>query len=166
MAELVADLFVSADGFAAGEDVGAFFGYDGPDLQAWIAEEAARPQHLLMGRVTYEALPMPGPRIVYSNTLTEAEPGVRILGGDLAGSVARLKHDSDVMIRTIGSLRLVGGLLRAGLVDRLRLMVFPITLGADGREPAYAGYPRSGYDLVGSKVLDARIVLLDYRPAK
>ena len=40
----------------------------------------------------------------------------------------------------------------------------PLTLGDDGREPAFAGHPRSGLDLVATTVLDSRIVLLEYRP--
>ncbi len=60
---------------------------------------------------------------------------------------------------------LVNGMMRLGLVDRLRILTFPLTLGADGREPIYAGYPRAGFELVGSQVLDARLVLVEYRPA-
>jgi riboflavin biosynthesis pyrimidine reductase len=56
-------------------------------------------------------------------------------------------------------------MMRLGLVDRLRIMMFPLTLGADGREPIYAGYPRAGFELISSQVLDSRLVLLEYRPA-
>jgi hypothetical protein len=53
-----------------------------------------------------------------------------------------------------------------GLVDRLRIMVFPLVLGRSGREPAYAGYPGTALDLVASTVLDSRLTLLEYRPAR
>ena len=36
MRELIADLFISLDGFAAGADEGPFFGYDAPELSAWV----------------------------------------------------------------------------------------------------------------------------------
>jgi riboflavin biosynthesis pyrimidine reductase len=51
-----------------------------------------------------------------------------------------------------------------GLVDRLRIMTFPLTLGGAGREPALAGYPRAALELVSTRVLEPRLVLLDYRP--
>ncbi|MFB9317537.1 dihydrofolate reductase family protein [Cryptosporangium minutisporangium] len=184
MAELIADLFVSVDGFAAGEDVGPFFGYYGPDLGAWITTETARPQTLLMGRVTYElmadmsaAATDPSsvrmtalPKVVVSGRLREPLDWAnsRVLSTDpaagIAPGIAALKRESDAPVRTIGSLSLVRSLLALGLVDQLRLMVFPLTLGADGREPAYTGHPRAGLRLAGTTVLDDRIVLLTYRP--
>ena len=56
MAELIADLFVSLDGFAAGVDTGPFFGYSGPELESWVNDAVGQPQLIVMGRVTYEAL--------------------------------------------------------------------------------------------------------------
>ncbi|WP_433618018.1 dihydrofolate reductase family protein [Dactylosporangium sp. CA-139114] len=158
MAELTCDLFVSADGYAAGDNTEAFFGYDGPDLQAWIA--SASHYRILVGRNTYETFPDLA-AAVYSNTLTSAG-SARLLSGDLTRAVTEFKAGSDGPIRTIGSLRLVAGLLAAGLVDHLRLMVFPVTMGADGRE--HIELPRVGYELAESRVLDGRLVLLDYRP--
>jgi riboflavin biosynthesis pyrimidine reductase len=55
-------------------------------------------------------------------------------------------------------------MLQLGLVDRLRLMVFPVILGTAGREPIYANYPRTGLELIDTKVLDSRLILLEYRP--
>jgi len=49
-----------------------------------------------------------------------------------------------------------------GLVDRLRLMIFPLILGCTGREPIHAGYPRTALHLVGTNVLDSRLVLLEF----
>src|ERR1700691_2758979 len=56
MAELTADLFLSLDGFAAGVDVGAFFGYGGPELDWWVHDAQTMPQLVVMGRVTYQAM--------------------------------------------------------------------------------------------------------------
>jgi hypothetical protein len=53
----------------------------------------------------------------------------------------------------------------AGLVDRLRLLVFPLIAGETGQEPAFALWPDVGLDLVGQSVLDGRIVLSEYRPS-
>ena len=53
---LTIDLFISADGWAGSQDLPGYFGYLGPELQAWIAEESAAPQVTLMGRKTYQLL--------------------------------------------------------------------------------------------------------------
>jgi RibD C-terminal domain len=71
----------------------------------------------------------------------------------------------DIGLRTIGGLSLVSQLLGAGLVDRLRLLVFPLIAGETGQEPAFARLPDIGLDLVGQSVLDERIVLSEYRPS-
>jgi dihydrofolate reductase len=155
MPELTADLFVSLDGFAAGADAGPFFGYGGPELDRWVRDRLNQPHLILMGRVTY------------SNTLSEplAWQNTRLISGDLGEQVRALKRESRNPVRSIGSLTLVRGLLGLGLVDRLRVTIFPLLLGGDGREPAYAGYPRTGLDLVGTRVLDSRIIMVDYRPS-
>jgi len=54
--ELIADLFISLDGFASGTDDAAYFGYFGQDLSNWVREHLDERQVILMGRVTYEAL--------------------------------------------------------------------------------------------------------------
>ena len=181
MAELTADLFVSLDGFAAGADAGPFFDYGGPELDRWVRDHLNQPHLILMGRVTYEALAQISssaaddvgirmnaqPKAVFSNTLSEplAWQNTRLISGDLGEQVRTLKRESRDPVRSIGSLTLVRGLLGLGLVDRLRVTIFPLLLGGDGREPAYAGYPRTGLDLVGTRVLDSRIIMLDYRPS-
>jgi dihydrofolate reductase len=77
----------------------------------------------------------------------------------------RPAKDGDTGLRTIGSLSLVSQLLEAGLVDRLRLLVFPLIAGETGQEPAFARLPDIGLDLVGQSVFDGRIVLSEYRPS-
>ena len=57
-------------------------------------------------------------------------------------------------------------MMQLGLVDRLRLIVFPVILGVVGREPIYAGYPRTGLELIDTKVLDSRLIILEYRPVR
>ena len=181
MVDLIADLFVSLDGFASGIDVGPFFGYSGAELGTWVREALDQPQVVVMGRVTYEAMAKISssatddvstrmndlPKVVFSNTLQEplAWKNTRLLRGDLAEGIRGLKQQSDVPLRSIGSLTLVRSMVRLGLVDRLRVMIFPLTLGQHGRDPAYVGYPRAGLELVETKILDSRVVLLDYRPA-
>lgn len=171
--ELTADLFVTVDGFAKGENAPAFFGYPGPDLQRWVDAELAAPQVMVMGRITYEALaPMaqPGdamtgiPKFVVSRTLREplAWENTRLLASDDA--LAELKKEPGDPLRVIGSVSLVRRLMVRALVDRLRLLVFPLALGASGREPFFAGLPDIDLELLSTKVLDSRLVLLEYRP--
>jgi RibD C-terminal domain len=54
--------------------------------------------------------------------------------------------------------------LRAGLVDRFRVCVFPVITGATGRERIYDGYPDVAMDTISSRTLDGRIQLLEYAP--
>jgi dihydrofolate reductase len=156
MAELIADLFVSLDGFAAGGDQ-AFFGYPGPELDGWVRDAVGQPQLLIMGRVTYEALAQT------SSSATDEASNTRLVRGG-PEAVRALKQQSADPLRSIGSLSLVRSMVGLGLVDRLRIMTFPLTLGEAGREPALAGYPRAALELVGTRVLDSRLVLLEYRP--
>jgi len=65
----------------------------------------------------------------------------------------------------IGSLSVVKALMGAGLMDRLRLVVFPQILGETGREPLFAGLPDVNLELPGTDVSDGRLVTLEYRPA-
>ena len=181
MGQLIADLFITLDGYASGERAPAYFGYPGPELERWVNEHLAMPQVLLMGRVPYEALsaiaqnhPVEGPdrmselpKVVVSRTLREplAWDNSRVANVDLFEEVRRLKAESDAPLRTIGSLSVVKCLLEARMVDRLRLTVFPLILGSTGREPVFAGLPDIHLELVDTEVLDARLVTLEYRPA-
>ena len=87
------------------------------------------------------------------------------LAGDLATVTDNLKQADGDPLRTIGSVSLIRDFIRRRLVDRLRLVVFPIVLGRDGREPMFAGYPGTAFELVSSSVLDGRLLLLEYRPS-
>jgi dihydrofolate reductase len=75
-----------------------------------------------------------------------------------------MKASSDVPLRTMGSLSLVRQLLSAGLVDRLRLMIFPLVAGPSGREAAFHGVVSADLELVDHRALDGRVLLVEYRP--
>ena len=181
MRELIADLFITLDGYASGEGAPAYFGYPGPELERWIDDQLAMPQVLLMGRVTYEALlaivqsqPVEGvdrmnelPKVVFSRTLRGplVWNNSRLAKADLVDEVRAPKAQIGDPLRSIGSLSVVKGLLGAEMVDRLRLTVFPQILGSTGREPVFAGLPDIDLELVGTALLDSRIVTLEYRPA-
>jgi dihydrofolate reductase len=178
MRELTADLFISLDGFASGVNEPAFFGYFGPDLGAWIKENLQKPHIILMGRVTYLALAQFAaasddelnvsmtalPKIVFSKTLQEplAWKNTRLVRTPVEEEITTLKRQGGDPLRSIGSVSLARSLIGFRLVDRLRLMIFPVVLGTTGRESIYAGYERTAFKLLDSRTLDSRIVLLEY----
>jgi len=179
MPELVADLFLSVDGFAAGSRSPGYFGFGGPDLERWIGEQMERGYLSVMGRRTYSLLAsLPdeardaswyrmaeAPTVVFSRTLQSTSwPGATINGHDVVDEVPALKAEARTDLRTVGSLSLVRQLLVAGRLDRLRLMVFPLIVGETGREPFFAGLGDVALELESETVLDGRVVLLDYRP--
>jgi hypothetical protein len=55
-------------------------------------------------------------------------------------------------------------LLKAGLVDRFRVVVFPVITGSSGRERIYDGYPDVALDMISSRTFDGPIQLLEYVP--
>ena len=133
--ELVAELIVSLDGFARGWRSPGYYGYSGPDFDAWIETNTAVPHRMLIGRRTYELLAgLPAelrddgwhkvastPGWLFSSTLATTDwPGLSIIRDDLVGSVQELKRDDGPELRVLGSLSLVRQLLVAGLVDRLQ----------------------------------------------
>ncbi len=177
---LSVDLFSTLDGFASGTESEGYFGLYGPELAAWIDEVAARPHVMVMGRKTYVELAgiVAGggdpsfarmnelPKVVFSSTLEEPLPWVNstLVREDAATAVARMKAEPGDPLRVIGSLSMLSTLLAAGLVDRLKLIVFPQILGTTGTAPIFAGLPDLDLRLVGTQVLDGRLVLLDYAP--
>ena len=182
MRELTADLFTSLDGFASGANEAAFFGYFGKELGKWVSDHLQGPQLLIMGRVTYGALAQFAPsasdpvsvrmselpKLLFSSTLKEplAWKNTRLAKASVADEIRALKRQPGDPLRSIGSVSLVKSMMQLGLVDRLRLMVFPVILGTAGREPIYANYPRTGLELIDTKVLDSRLILLEYRPSQ
>jgi hypothetical protein len=75
-----------------------------------------------------------------------------------------MKDKASQPMRTIGSLTLCRSLLKAGLVDRFRVVVFPGITGSSGRERIYDGYPDVALHMTGSRTFDRRIELLEYVP--
>ena len=75
-----------------------------------------------------------------------------------------MKEDGAGPMRTLGSLMLCRSLLEAGLVDRFRVVVFPVVTGRTGQERIYDGYPDVALEMVDSRTFDGRIQLLEYVP--
>ena len=75
-----------------------------------------------------------------------------------------MKRRDSRPLRTVGSLTLCRSLLAAGLVDRFRVVVFPVITGATGKDRIFDGYPDITLDLVESRAFDGRLQLLEYVP--
>lgn len=105
-------------------------------------------------------------KVVFSSTLQPplSWANTRLISGDAVGAVRAMKQDGSSPMRTIGSLSLCRSLLKAGLVDRFRVVVFPVITGSSGYERIYDGYPDVALDMVASRTFDGRIQLLEYIP--
>ena len=108
------------------------------------------------------------PKIVFSKTLkpplTWANTTVVVEPVETAVPALKAMADGTPM-RTIGSPSLVRSLFRLGLVDWVRVMVFPTIRGETGEGPVFADLPDLELSLTSTRVIDERLVLLDYRVA-
>jgi dihydrofolate reductase len=104
-------------------------------------------------------------KVVFSSTLTEPLEweNSTLVSGDAAEAVREMKQNGPSM-RTIGSLTLCRSLLTAGLVDRFRVVMFPVITGATGAERIYDGYPDVALEMTDSRTFDGKIQLVEYVP--
>jgi dihydrofolate reductase len=156
MARIVVTEFVSLDGVieapGGGEDyehAGWTFEIDrGAEGEKFKLDETMGSEALLLGRVTYEgfAAAWPAmknefadkfnamPKYVVSSTLENPTwNNSTVLGGDVVEEVSKLKRELEGDVVVHGSAQLAQALLEHGLVDELRLMVFPVVLGKGKR---------------------------------
>jgi dihydrofolate reductase len=107
------------------------------------------------------------PATVVSTTLEEPLdwPHATIGRGDAVDVVARLKEESEVPLRSHGSLSMNRALMAAGLVDRVQLTIFPVITGQTGVEPIFQGGADFDLELIESRTLDRHTQELVYRPA-
>jgi dihydrofolate reductase len=179
MPELLIDFITSLDGYGAAEGWPGWWGLEGPEYLAWLGEAPEKDDTVLMGATTYGLMsgfsahgepgtdPLAGlSKLVFSSTLTEplSWANSRLVHGDAVEAVREMKETETTPMRTIGSLTLCRSLLSAGLVDRFRVVVFPVITGKTGRERIYDGYPDVALEMISSRTFDGRIQLLDYVP--
>ena len=104
------------------------------------------------------------PKLVFSGTLS-GEPSwvnTTFVAEPAETVVPRLKAEGGDPLRVIGSLSLTASLFAAGLVDRVTVVVFPLVLGETGEQPILRGLPDVGLTLLGTQVLDDRLVVMEY----
>jgi dihydrofolate reductase len=188
MGTIVVTEFISLDGVIDSpgpvegyRHAGWTFAFDrGEEGNQFKVDELFGAEAQLLGRVTYDGFAaswptMEGmgefgekmnnmPKYVVSSTLETADwNNTTILRGDLADEVAKLKRDVDGVILVAGSAQLVQGLLEHGLIDELRLMVFPIILGS-GKRLFADDTDKTTLKLVDSKTVGDGVEILTYRP--
>lgn len=179
MPELLVDFIISLDGYASAEGWPGFWGLEGPEYLGWLAESPERDHTVLMGANTYRLMSgfaasgeeglselTEAPKVVFSSSLTEPLEwaNTRLVREDPVEAVRSLKAGGSPGLRTLGSLTLCRSLLEAGLVDRFRVVVFPVVTGNTGHERIYDGWPDVALEMVGNRLFDGRLQLLEYVP--
>ena len=91
-------------------------------------------------------------------------PDATLVSGDAVDAVARLKEESDVSLRSHGSLSMNRALMAAGLVDRVQVTLFPVITGQTGLDPIFGGAADFDLELLETRTLDRNIQELVYRP--
>ena len=179
MSDLMVDFIMSLDGYGAAEGWPGYWGMEGPEYLAWIGDAEVEEHVALMGATTYRlmsgfASEMPDElagltamrKVVFSSTLQSplSWANSELVADDPVQAVRAMKENGDRPLRTLGSLTLCRALLEAGLVDRFRVVVFPVITGATGKERIFDEYPDVALEMVGSRTFDGRLQLLEYVP--
>jgi len=188
MNQLIVDFITSLDGCASAEGWPGWWGLEGPEYLAWLGEQPAAT--LVMGANTYRLMSgmatgehadgteVPDneqesvdvltqtPKYVFSSTLAEplSWPNSTLVRTDAVEAVRAIKQDGTGLLRTIGSISLCRSLVAAGLVDRFRVVMFPVITGKSGAERIYDGYPDVALDMTEHRTFDDSIQLVEYRP--
>ena len=183
------DIFSSLDGYGSvsGGDWGGYWGKQGPELLEHRLAQYGEEQRMVFGANTYrQFVRMLGesteesevrdpwvtrmvslPATVISTTLAAPLdwPDATLARGDAADVVARLKEESEVPLRSHGSLSLNRALMAAGLVDRVQVTLFPVITGQTGQRPIFHGAADFDLELIERRTLDRDIQELVYRPS-
>jgi dihydrofolate reductase len=106
------------------------------------------------------------PATVVSTTLKEPLdwPDASVVSGDAVDVVGRLKAESDVPLRSHGSLSMNRALMAAGLVDYVQVTIFPVITGQTGLMAIFEGAQDFDLELAEQRTLDGHIQELIYRP--
>jgi dihydrofolate reductase len=189
MRELMVDFITSLDGFASAEGWPGWWGLEGPEYLAWLGQQPE--VTYLMGANTYRLMSgfaagqtpegtdeftadeeasvgglTKASKVVFSKSLEDplTWANSKLVRDDAVEAVRVMKEDGFGLLSTIGSISLCRSLLRAGLVDRFRVGMFPVITGATGTERIYDGYPDVALDMIDHRTFDGRIQMVEYRP--
>ena len=188
MRELLVDFITSLDGYASADGWPGWWGLQGPEYLAWLQEQPETTY--LLGANTYRLMSgfatgdvpdgaadlgddeeesvgglTAAAKVVFSASIERtAWANTTLVRGDAVDAVRALKQDGTGLLSTLGSLSLSRSLLSAGLVDRFRVVMFPVITGASGSERIYDGYPDVALEMTASRLFDGRTQLVEYRP--
>jgi dihydrofolate reductase len=180
------DVFSSLDGFgAASGNWTGYWGKQGPELLDHRLALYDDDLRMVFGANTYRAFArmlassteesevrdpwvtrmISLPATVVSTTLEGPLnwPNATVVSGDAVDVVARLKEESDVPLRSHGSLSMNRALMAAGLVDRVQMTLFPVITGQTGLDPIFQGAADFDLELLETRTLDGRTQELIYR---
>src|SRR5215471_7876599 len=181
------DVFSSLDGFgAASGNWGGYWGKQGPELLDHRLALYDQEQRMVFGANTYRAFARmlaPSteesevrdpwvtrmrslPAMVVSTTLEGPLdwPDATVVSGDAVDVVAQLKEESEVPLRSHGSLSMNRALMAAGLVDRIQVSLFPVITGQNGSDAIFQGAADFDLELIETQTLDGHVQELTYRP--
>jgi dihydrofolate reductase len=181
------DVFTSLDGYgAAGGNWGGYWGKQGPELLDHRLALYDQEQRMIFGASTYrlfvrllasstEESEVGDPWVtrmrnlpatVVSTTLQGPLdwPDATVVSGNAVDVVARLKEESEVPLRSHGSLSMNRALMAAGLVDRVQVTLFPVITGQTGVGPIFQDAADFDLELIESRTLDGHTQELLYRP--
>ena len=183
------DIFSTLDGFGSygpDGDWGGYWGKQGPELLERRLASFVAEQRMVFGATTFrqfvEMLASSTeksdvrdpwvtrmrnmPATVVSSTLKgpQAWPNATIVNGDAIAIVTQIKKESELPLRSHGSISLNRALMAAGLVDFVRVTVFPVISGKTGTHPIFKGAADFDLEMVESLTLDSNIQELIYRP--
>ena len=181
------DVFTSLDGFGSHNgNWGGYWGKQGPELLDHRLALYGTEQRMVFGANTYRAFARmlasstkesdvndpwvtrmrSLPASVVSTTLKGPLnwPNATVVSGDAVDVVARLKEESEVPLRSHGSLSMNRALMAAGPVDRVQMTLFPVITGQTGQEPIFQDAADFDLELIESRTLDGNIQELIYRP--
>ena len=181
------DVFSSLDGFgSASGGWGGYWGKQGPELLDHRLALYSQEQRMVFGANTYRLFAemlasstgesevrdpwvtrmVSLPAIMVSSTLEGPLDweDANVASGDAVDVVSRLKEESEVPLRSHGSLSMNRALMAAGLVDRLQVTIFPVITGQNGASPIFKGAADFDLELIESRTLDGNIQELIYRP--
>lgn len=153
--------------------------YGNEQFMKFKSDELMSGDVMLLGRITYEGFAQAWPerhgdafsdkmnsmpKYVVTKTLQTTEwNNAHIISSDLQTEVTKLKEAGDGDILVAGSAQLVRGLMASGLVDELRLLIYPVVLGTGNR--LFEDNKKMSLKLVRSEAFDSGIIAATYEPA-
>jgi dihydrofolate reductase len=182
VSKLIVEVETSLDGVMGGDPAafwGQIFRFHSPDVQTYLDDLLFAPDALVMGRQTYEGFaqvwPMREgkaadrinamPKHVASRTLrAPLQWGATLIEGDGAEGIAKLKKQGGITLLQYGVGELTRALLERGLVDEVRMVVYPIAVGAGPRVFEHMGV--NGFKLLETKSFESGAVAHHYKPEK